>query len=149
MMMTRRILFFMMALMVSFAVSGQNKGKFSPKQFEEDLENFIVKEARLTSAEQAAFLPLYREMKARQRQLFDQSRKLCRKKPDTEDGCRKAIKSQDKIEVEQKKLLQAYHEKFFSVISPCKVFDVIKAEDRFHRRMLKQRHDNNRPKERK
>ena len=44
------------------------------------------------------------------------------------------MQKRDEVELELKKIQQTYHNKFFTVISASKVFDVLRAEDRFHRR---------------
>jgi len=41
------------------------------------------------------------------------------------------------MELELKSIQQVYHNKFLNVLSASKVYDVIKAQDRFHRRMFK------------
>ena len=65
--------------------------------------------------------------------------------PQTEEECREAVQRRDKIDLDMKKLQQTYHNKMLNVVSPCKVMKAIFAEDRFHRRMLKNwsRKDNN------
>ncbi len=48
-----------------------------------------------------------------------------------------AIKECDKIDLEMKKIQQAYHLKFCKVLSPGKVLAVIKAEEKFHRQAFR------------
>lgn len=112
-------------------------GKFSPEKFQADLEQFIVKEACLTPTESSKFFPLYNEMRRKQRIVFDKQRRIDRSCPATDADCRKAIKESDALEIELKKIQQTYHNKFLSVLSPIKVFKVMKAESNFHRRMLR------------
>lgn len=127
-----------MSCVVACGLSAQeNKPRFSPEQFQAELEQFIVTEAGLTPQESARFFPEYREMGKRQRAVFDRMRKLGRTKPADEAGCLNAIKQRDKMDLELKKIQQTYHNKFLTLISASKLFDVIKAEERFHRRMLK------------
>lgn len=134
-------------MMVCAAVCGlraqDSKQKFSPEQFQADMEQFIVKEAGLTPQESAKFFPVYREMGNRQRAVFDRMRKMGRNKPADEAGCLNAIKQRDKMDLELKKIQQTYHNKFLSIISASKLFDVIRAEERFHRKMLKKSNCNN------
>ena len=52
--------------------------------------------------------------------------------------CDYLIKQQDKLELELKKIQQTYHNKFLEILPAGKVFDVIRAEERFHRHSLKQ-----------
>jgi len=128
-----------LALMVFLSASAQEqrKEKFSPEKFQAELEQFITKEACLTPQEATKFFPLYREMQKKQRGIFNQMKALGKIKPAEESECRKAIQKRDELELELKGIQQSYHNKFFGVLSASKVFDVIKAEDRFHRKTFR------------
>lgn len=146
--MFKKALLFALALFVGMAATAQPKNgqkKFSPKKFRSEMEAFIVREACLTPAESAAFFPLYDEMYKKQRVVFDSMRRVDNSNPTSDEDCRKAIKERDKLDLELKEIQQAYHNKFMRVLPAAKVFKVLKAEDRFHRRMLK-RDWNNRKK---
>ena len=111
--------------------------KFSPEKFQAELEQFIIREASLTSEESAKFFPLYREMQQKQRAVYKQMRELGRNKPADEASCKQAVQKRDALELEQKRIQQTYHDKFFRVLPASKVYDVIRAEDRFHRYAFK------------
>ena len=111
--------------------------KFSPEKFQAELEQFITREASLTSVESARFFPLYREMQQKQRAVYKQMRELGRNKPADEASCKQAVQKRDALELEQKRIQQTYHDKFFRVLPASKVYDVIRAEDRFHRYAFK------------
>lgn len=115
----------------------QSDNKFSPERFEAELQQFLVSEASLTPQEAAKFFPLYKEMQSKQRALYDRQRQNGQIKPQDEKGCQKAIRERDEIDVELKRIQQTYHNKFLDILPASKVYDLIKAEDRFHRRMLK------------
>lgn len=120
--------------------SAQNKNKrqsFDPARFQMELEQFITTYAALTPAEAEKFFPLYREMQNKQRALLDQMRRY--HLVDTKDNtsCTEAIKKQDELDIEIKILQRDYHQKFMNVISAGKVFQVIKAEEKFHRQAFK------------
>lgn len=115
----------------------QETRKFSPEKFQAEMEQFITKEANLTPEEAAKFFPLFREMQQKQRAIFAKVRKEGFVKPVDDASCRKLVERRDANELEQKKIQQLYHQKFFSVISPSKVFDVLIAEERFHRRAFR------------
>ena len=115
----------------------QQPPKFSPEKFQADLEQFITKEACLTPQEAAKFFPVYKEMQVKQRAVYDRQRQLGWGKPADEKGCEKAIRQRDEYDLELKRIQQTYHNKFLSIISASKLYDVIKAEDRFHRQMLR------------
>jgi hypothetical protein len=76
-------------------------------------------------------------MHQKQRAIQCQIKKECKIKPVDEAECKKAVQKRDVYELELKNIQQTYHNKFFSVLPASKVYDVIKAEDRFHRRAFK------------
>lgn len=115
----------------------QKKEKFSPEKFDAELQNYIVKEANLSQQEAAEFFPVYKEMQLKQRALFDRLRKLGKDKPQDEKACQEAIRQHDDLEIEMKKIQQAYHNRFMELLPASKVYNIMKAEDRFHRRMLR------------
>ena len=114
----------------------KNKNGFSTEKFRAEIEQFITKEACLTPKEASKFFPVYDEMNRKKRNIFDNMRKLSKRKPADDAGCREVIRKCDKMDLELKKIQQTYHEKFLSIIPASKLFDVIKAEEKFHRRML-------------
>ena len=119
------------------SASAEEQQKFSPEKFQADLEQFITQEAGLTADEAAKFFPLYREMQSKQRVIYKQMKELGKNKPADEKACRKAVEKRDELELEQKRICQSYHQKFFNVLSASKVYDVIKAENRFHRKAIR------------
>ena len=133
----KKILISMMCLLLGVVAQAQEARKFSPEKFQAEMEQFITKEAGLTAEEAAKFFPLFREMQQKQRAIFEKVRKEGFTKPVDDAACRKLVERRDACELEQKKIQQTYHQKFFSVISPSKVFDVLIAEERFHRRAFR------------
>lgn len=127
---------FIFLLMFS-TVRADEPQKFSPEKFQADLEQFISQEASLTAEEKAKFFPLYREMLQKQRAVYQQMKDLGRNKPADETGCKQAVQKRDALELELRRILQTYHNKFFSLMPASKVYDVIIAENRFHRRALR------------
>lgn len=118
-------------------VAAQDRPKFNPVKFKADLERYITVEACLTPTEAAKFFPLYDEMNRKQRVMFDQIRDLKRVTPADNEGCRKTIAEIDRLELEIKQLQVNYHSRFMTIISPEKLFKVIRAEGRFHRQAMK------------
>lgn len=146
--MRNRLLLCFISLVMTLSLSAQEKNSkgFSPEKFQADLEAFITKEAGLTNKEAEKFFPLYNEMRNAQRVKFNRIRQLSKAKATDEAACRDIIKQCDKLEIELKKIQQSYHNKFLTVISARKLLDVIKAENKFHRRSLKKAHDNSQKK---
>lgn len=139
-MMLKRFFIILSFFSIIIAANAQhgNRGWFSPEKFEEDLKNYIVKEAALGKSECEKFLPVYNEMRHKQRKLFERQRNLGRMKTNDEESCKKMVQERDNIELEQKHIQQIYHNKFFEILPACKVYEIIKAEDKFHRHMLRQ-----------
>lgn len=120
--------------------SAQRKHKrqaFDPAQFQRELEQFITTNAGLTPGEAEKFFPLYREMQNKQRALFEQMRRYRFADTNNNATSEEAIRKQDELDIEMKILQRDYHEKFMRVIPAGKVFQVIKAEDKFHRQAFK------------
>ncbi len=146
----KRLLLTMMILSGAITISAQKDKpqdeRFSPEKFEAELHAFIVKEAHLNQQEEALFFPIYREMQQKQRAIFDQQRNLGRQKPSDEEACMKAIKERDEKEIELKRIQQQYHKRFLELMPATKVWDILKAEERFHRRAMQnwgQKHNPN------
>ena len=71
---------------------------------------------------------------------------LKRIKPTSDSECKKNILKRDEFEIEIKNIQKTYHEKFMKILSAKKVYDILKAEDRFHRQMFKRTANRNRNK---
>ncbi len=133
----KQIILITLFLFSLVSVRAEEKQKFSPEKFQADLEQFITTEADLSADEAAKFFPIYREMQGKQRAIYKQMKEMGKNKPADEKACRKAVEKRDELELEQRRIAQSYHVKFFDVLSASKVYEVIKAENRFHRRALR------------
>lgn len=111
--------------------------KFSPEKFDAALQHFITNEAKLTPQESQKFFPVYREMQVKQHPLFDRQRKLVTEKPEDEASSLKAIRERDDIDIEMKRIQKTYHERFLELLPASKVYNIIKAEDKFYRNMFR------------
>ena len=120
-----------MTLVVSLA-------HFDPERFQRELEQFIATQACLSPAESAEFFPVYREMRNKQWAYFANERRLRHIDTSDDKACAEAIRKRDAGDLELKRIQQAYHEKFMTILPASKVYLIIKAEDNFHRRLFKQ-----------
>ncbi len=127
----------MLLFLCSTVALADEPQRFSPEKFQADMEQFITQEACLNPEEAAKFFPLHREMHKKQRVIYDRMKSECNIKPTDEAGCKQAVQKRDMLEMELKNIQQSYHNKFFSVLPASKVYDAIKAEDRFHRRAFR------------
>ena len=125
------------SLLVVLTASAQEQKKFSPAKFDAEMEQYITQKAALSQQEAAKLFPYFREMHQKQRELFRKMRKLSKDKPAGEAACAEVIKECDKCNLELKQLEQTYHQKMLQVVSASKLYDVIKAEEHFHRKMMK------------
>ncbi|MBQ6768493.1 MAG: hypothetical protein IJP46_07510 [Prevotella sp.] len=134
----KKLLFTLACLLITLTAFAQDgHGKFSPEKFQAELEEYIIKEAKLTQQDCTKFMPMFREMTQKQRAIYERQRQLRHACPTDEAGYKDAIKKSDQMDIELKTLQQTYHEKFMTVLPASKVFEVIKAENRFHREMWK------------
>lgn len=133
----KAMLLFALTIMFSATVFAQTKNKFNAEEFDAELEQFVVAQAALTPTEAATFLPIYKEMRQKQRSFFNDGKRLRCTNPNDEKACAEAIRKRDKNDLELKKIQQTYHERFMSVLPATKVFRVLKAEDKFHRQFFK------------
>lgn len=133
----RKLILFLLISFVSLHAASQPPRKFNPRQFEKELQQYIIQQAGLTPAESARFFPLFDEMQRKQRKLFDEMRFARFVDTSDDKAALRAIRKMDEIDIEIKKLQQQYHIKFCKVIPAGKVFRVIQADDKFHRRVFK------------
>lgn len=134
----KKVLMLILTVVLSASLSAQNADRrFSPERFKADQEQFIVREACLTPQDAEKFFPLYDEMHKKERAIFDRMRNIGFVKPATEIECKRAIWEHDKLDLELKKIDQYYHSKFLKILPASKVYDIIQAEDKFHRTMLR------------
>ena len=134
----KKVLLLFILLMSLTQASAQfgNMPKFDPQQFHANMEQFITTEAALSPKQAEAFFPVYREMQKKQRVIYDQQRRLRHIKPTDEAGCRDAIQKSDECELQLKEIQQHYHKKFMKILPASKVYDVLRAEEKFHRQIF-------------
>lgn len=128
---------FMLAFMSQ--TNGQNRGPkpFDPRKFEIELEQFIATETCLTPQESAAFFPLYREMRKKQMAYFVDDLRFTHLDITNDKACEEAIRNRDSNEIRMKEIQQTYHDKFLRILPAGRVFSIIKAEEKFHRQLMK------------
>ena len=129
----------MMMAMLTSAIAQPRGERFSPKEFRAHLEEFISKEAGLTASEGKAIFPIFHEMKEKQFKAQDKIFRLKRNGPASNASDKEfanAIQKIKNLEVEKAETEEEYYKKMCKVIPARKVFLVMQAEDKFHRRML-------------
>lgn len=141
----KKLSFVLLFLLMLTATNAQQKrNQDAPERFRMELEQYITRKAGLTPSEVSRFFPLYSEMLRKQHAIHDKMKSLKRIKPKSDAECKKNIQQRDKLEIEMKEIQKAYHEKFMKVLSASKVYDILKAEEKFHRQAFKRAADKNR-----
>lgn len=135
------LLFFLLFGAFSGMMAQQkDHNNFSPKQFREELEKYIVLHAGLTPLDAKNFFPLFHELHEKRRQINREIIHLKRmqgKEQLSDKECREHIMRIAALKVESAELEQVYYKKMCKVVSPKKVLGALTAEDKFHRRMLR------------
>ena len=125
---------------------GQNKhkGSFNYDEFRKKMELFITEEAGLTPEDAQKFFPIFREMKEKQMKLGHKIKKLKKDPLDDDDDDDKdedewaeAVIEIEELKVKQAQIGETYIKRLCKIISGEKVFKALKAEDTFHRQILK------------
>ena len=145
-MIKRFILLFLLSLTLLTVSAQDKKKKFAPERFQAELEQYITKKACLTPKEASKFFPVFAEMRRKQRVIHNEMKTLKRIKPTTDAECKKNIKKRDEFEIEIKEIQKIYHNKFLQMLPAKKVYDILKAEDRFYKQMFKRSTNKNRKK---
>jgi len=139
----KRILLICLALCIALGVAAQEKKpareKFSPERFDRKLEDFVIREVKLTPLEAQKFFPLLHEMHDKQRKNLDKGRAVMASvgEKSTEAQYADALNKAMECEVANKKLEKEYLRKFHDVLSWEKIYKVKRALDRFHMEVLR------------
>lgn len=152
----KKILCFLMLVLLAAAptiAQPNNKGEkrqFNPEEFKTMMRNYVRDKAGLTQAEADKLFPIYFEMKTKQMELNGKMMKLKRQTPNcnaTTKEYNNLILQITELNVALAKLEQTYYAKMCKVVDAKKVYNVMSAEEAFHREMLwranSMRHGNN------
>ncbi len=126
------------------AAAQNNKGhqpRFSPQEFTQKKEAFIIREAKLLPHEAANFFPLYHKMGKDKFEISGKIWKLMQRARTSglkEKEYASILAEIDKLQLEKVKLENSYHQKFCKVLSTEKVLRVIAADMKFERHILKE-----------
>ena len=133
----KKVLLLILTAFITLQLAAQPPEGFNPKRFQQEMEQFITREAGLTPAEAARFFPIFNELQQKQRKLFDKMRFMRFVNINDDAAAHKAIVEMDRLDLQIKKLQQQYHEKFCKVLPAGKVLKIIKADEMFHRTAFK------------
>lgn len=122
------------------ATAQEKRERISPEEFTKQMESFIVKEACLSPTEANAFFPVFHEMHKKQQGINWQIRELKKRvlpAGASDKDYYNIIKEINSLKIENAELEETYYKKMCKVVSAQKVYAAMKAEDAFHRRMLR------------
>lgn len=131
----KKIIILFIAL--SCAINTFAQHKFDPNKFKTELRQYILSTVNLTEEEANNFFKIYDEMQVKKRALHAS---VCAKQkcvPQNNNVARTAIMTSDNLRIQIKQVEKAYHQKMLLVIPATKLFNVLKAERRFHKQYLK------------
>ena len=147
----KRFVLFITTMLICFCVNAQNQGfgriqnprvEFNPELYTKRMNEFVASEAHLTEAESAKFFPLLNEMQNKQRQFGRQQREIMMKAFGntniSEEDYEQMVMRVTSLEIESRKVEQAYYKKFHSVLSWKKIYAVRVALARFQVEALNQ-----------
>ena len=117
--------FLTLVLLLTVIVVHAQEKKFSPEKFNE------------AQQEADKVFPLLREMHKKQRAIYRRVHEMAKNKPADEAGCKAMVEEYDKMNIELKQIEKCYHAKMMQEVSASKVYEIIKAEYRFHRHWMK------------
>ena len=120
---------------------GDGRRQFNPDEFKARLEAYIRDKVGLSQAEGDKLFPIYFEMKEKQLGINHAIMKLKRTAaPQNGGSCPnycEIVTQITNLNVELAKIEQTYYPKMCKVVDAKKVFDLMLAEDAFHREMLR------------
>lgn len=120
---------------------GDGNKRFSPAQFCKDLGDFITREAGMTSAEAKEFMPIYFEMKEKQRAVEHQKARTIDNAANpnmTDKDCKRALSQISELDKKSHRIETQYQQRLERIVGARKLVKAIKADRNFGRRLFKQ-----------
>lgn len=140
--MRKNILFVILLLVSSISVFAQ-KPKMSKEEFRQCQEKFIKEQTGLTQQEAQQFFPLYFELQDKKNEYNRQAWTQMRKGKEenlSENEYKKIVEDVIKARIACDQLDLEYLHKYQKFLSSKKIFNIQRAEMRFHRELLKPHH---------
>lgn len=127
---------------LAWAMGGCDQ-RLSKDEFRARQQAYITEKAGLTPQEAEAFFPLYFELQDRKHQLNEEAWQLMRegkKENLTDDRYDEIMEGVYDARIASDRLEKTYYGKFKKILSSKKIYQVQRAEMRFHRELLKGMH---------
>lgn len=119
----------------------RHRRHFNPEQFRREIEEHIMREAKLTPAEAKEFFPVFMEMKEKQRNIERKVGMAYRRASHatvTDDDCRRVLREVEKLKQKQLRVESSYMHRLEKIVSPAKLIRVIQADRSFGRKKFRQ-----------
>lgn len=133
----KRIIVILFAVFAVLANYAQGDNRFNPEQYKKDLEAALIRDAKLTPSEAQAVIPIFFEMRDKERALYDKERNLYKKNPADNQEAEKILQEMNCIERDIQKIHNCYLARALKIVSATKVLAIKKSEAQFHRNMMR------------
>jgi len=141
----KRILIIALCALFALGASAQKpqqqrqRQEFSPELFRQKLEEFVTKEACLTTDEQKKVFPLIHEMMEKQRRNGDMARDIMQSCGEnaSEAQYQLAVTKSVEFDIKNKQIEKDFYQKLHKVVSWKKVYQVKRALIRFQMEALR------------
>lgn len=138
--MKRHYLLLLLMICPILPIQAQKKEKTSEVEFRAKKEAYMTEQASLTKEEAAKFFPLYFELQDRKKQINGKAWKNAEKgkhPQTTEAEYEDIIDEFMHAQQESAELDKEYLKKYKAILSSQKIYQLYKAEIKFHRNMIK------------
>ncbi|MBQ8520767.1 MAG: hypothetical protein IJ456_05210 [Bacteroides sp.] len=134
----KRQFLLLITLCISLSVLAQGK-KCSKEEFQERKRAYMTEKASLTPEEADRFFPLYFELQEKKRQINGRAWHYAKEKEATATDAEyeKIVDGFADAQIQSCTLDKEYQEKYKAFLSPKKIYQLYRAEIKFHRNMLK------------
>lgn len=115
--------------------------RFSPDKFRKDLGDFIAREAGMTAAEAKSFMPVYFEMKEKQREVEHQKARAISNATTSnmsDKDCKRALSQVSEYSKKSLRIEAQYQQRLERIVGARKLVKAINADRKFGRRIFKQ-----------
>lgn len=133
---TSIIIVLTLLLAIPATAQENRRPRFNPEEFNMKMQAFIAQKACLTPEESEKVFPIYLKMKEKQRELKHQEIKLKKQCLSSEKECLNTLDRIVDLHEQFAKIEENYYKKMCKVIPAKKVYNIMLAEDAFHREML-------------
>lgn len=132
-------LFYILAFFIGICINAYaQQAKLSKEEFRNMQEKFISEKAKLTKKEAKQFFPLYFELQDKKTSLNKEAwKKLRKEKNVSETEYSQLVEDIIETRIQIDKLDLEYIRKYKKILPAKKIFDIQRAEMRFHRELLK------------